>query len=435
MRPTLTALNSLDRDIQRLNRARGKFGELPKFEPHPAQREILESRARYNVLCMGRRFGKSLLGIHILLEPALLGYPVAWFSPVYRSITEIWRQFTYYLAPAIRGQNAQERRIELYTGGSIEFWSLDKSPDLVRGRAYRTIFIDEAAIIGNLKQVYYLVLRALLTDHRGEAWFASTPRGFNDFYDFYQMGQSSEYPTWQSWQMPSSRNPYLSPDELEEARAEMPSKMYAQEYLAEFLPSLSGGMFDREWFEIIERFPRELGTKVRAWDLASSTSDTADFTAGVLMAKGAGEDSSYYVLEVIRGRWSPAQRDSVIRQTAERDGSGVPIVIEEEGGSAGKAQSLSLSRLLSGYKLIPTRPTGDKATRAAPYAAQVENGNVKLLRGVWNTEYLDELQSFPDPLALHDDMVDASAYAFNHLIEGKRHNPYIGVSIIGGRDK
>ena len=153
------------------------------------------------------------------------------------------------------------------------------------------------------------------------------------------------------------------------------------------------------------------------------------------MAKGAGEDSSYYVLEVIRGRWSPAQRDAVIRQTAERDGSGVPIVIEEEGGSAGKAQSLSLSRLLSGYRLIPTRPTGDKATRAAPYAAQVENGNVKLLRGVWNTEYLDELQSFPDPLALHDDMVDASAYAFNHLIEGKRHNPYIGVSIIGGRDK
>lgn len=433
MRPTITALNALDRDIRALNRARGRYNrELPAFVPHEAQREILESRSRYNVLCMGRRFGKSMLGIHLLLEPALEGYPVAWFSPVYRSITEIWRQFSFYLAPAIRSQNAQEKRIELYSGGSLEFWSLDKSPDLVRGRAYKTIFIDEAAIIGNLKQVYYLILRALLTDYRGEAWFASTPRGYNDFYDFYLMGQSAEYPTWQSWQMPSSRNPYLSPEELEEARGEMPSKMYAQEYLAEFLPTLSGGMFDRDWFEIIERTPRELGPKIRAWDLAASTSDTADFTAGVLMAKGAGEDSSYYVLDVIRGRWSPAQRDSIIRQTAERDGSGVPIVIEEEGGSAGKAQSLSLSRLLSGYKLIPVRPTGDKATRAAPYAAQVENGNVKLLRGTWNIEYLDELQSFPDPLALHDDMADASAYAFNQLIEGKRYNPYIGVSIIGG---
>lgn len=436
MRATLTNLNALDKDIRLLRLSRGRYArELPKFIPHPAQSEVLDTASRYNVLCMGRRFGKSMLGIHLLLEPALEGKSVAWFSPVYRSITEIWRQFTFYLAPAIRSQNAQEKRIELYTGGVIEFWSLDRSPDLVRGRAYSRIFIDEAAIIGSLKQIYYLVLRALLTDHRGEAWFASTPRGYNDFYDLFLMGQSAEYPNWQSWQMPSHRNPFLSPDELEEARAEMPSKMYAQEYLAEFLPTLSGGMFDREWFEIIDRLPRELGPKIRAWDLASSTSDSADFTAGVLMAKGTGEDPSYYVLDVIRGKWRPAQRDAMIRQTAERDGTEVPIFIEEEGGSAGKAQSLSLSRLLSGYRITPIRPTGDKATRAAPYAAQVENGNVKLLRGTWNTEYLEELQSFPDPLALHDDMVDASSYAFNQLIEGPRYRPYISVSIIGGKEK
>lgn len=435
MRPSLTSLNSLSRDIDALNRARGKYSRaLPQFTPHAAQREVLESQARYNVLCMGRRWGKSVLGINLLLEPALLGKPVAWFSPVYRSITEVWRQFVYYLAPAIRNKNSQEKRIELYSGGSIEFWSLDKSPDLVRGRAYQRIFIDEAAIIGNLKQVYYLVLRALLTDYQGSAWFASTPRGYNDFFDFYSMGQSPEYPNWRSWQMPSHTNPFLPPEELEEARAEMPSKMYAQEYLAEFLASLSGGMFDREWFEIIDRVPRGLGARVRAWDLASSTSETADFTAGVLMAKGEGEDSSYYVLEVIRGRWSPAQRDAIIKQTAEKDGTEVSIVIEEEGGSAGRSQSLSLSRLLSGYQVSTIRPTGDKATRAAPLAAQVENGNVKILRGTWNTEYLEELQSFPDPLAMHDDMVDASSYAFNQLIEERRYRPYIGVSIIGGKE-
>jgi predicted phage terminase large subunit-like protein len=433
MRPSITALNALDREIGNLNRARGKYNrELPVFEPHEGQREILESQGRYNVLCCGRRFGKTMLGINLLLEPALLGLPVAWFSPVYKSITEVWRQFSYYLAPAIRSQNAQEKRIELYTGGSIEFWSLDKRPDLVRGRAYKTIFIDEAAVIQNLKQVYYLILRALLTDYEGTAWFASTPRGFNDFYDFWQMGQNPEYPKWQSWQIPSHKNPYISPGELEEARAEMPSKMYAQEYLAEFLPTLSGGMFDRDWFQIIDRIPSNIGAKVRAWDLASSTSETADFSAGVLMAKGEGEDPSYYVLDVIRGRWSPAQRDAIIRQTAERDGPGVPVVIEEEGGSAGKSQSLSLSRLLSGYRLVPVRPTGDKATRAAPFASQVENGNVRVFRGSWNIEYFDELQSFPDPLAFHDDMVDASAYAFNHLIEGNRYKPYIGVSVLRG---
>jgi hypothetical protein len=328
MRPTITALNSLDRQIGELNRIRGHYGrKLPEFAPHEAQREILETQRRYNVMALGRRAGKTVLGINLLLGPALQGLPVAWFSPVYRSVTEVWRQFLFYLGPAIKAKNASEKRIELYTGGSIEFWSLDKNPDLVRGRAYKTIFVDEAAIIGNLKQVYYLVLRALLTDYQGSAWFASTPKGFNDFYDFYQMGQSSEYPSWNSWQMPSHRNPYLDETELEEARGEMPSKMYAQEYLAEFLPTLSGGMFAREWFEFIDSLPRDLGPKVRAWDLAASISDTADFTAGVLMAKGAGEDPSYYILDVIRGRWTPAQRDALIRKTAERDGPGVPIVI------------------------------------------------------------------------------------------------------------
>jgi hypothetical protein len=180
----------------------------------------------------GEKMGKERLGNQSPLGAGPPRKAGSLVLPVYRSITEVWRQFVYYLAPAIRSRNAQERRIELYTGGSIEFWSLDKSPDLVRGRAYQRIFIDEAAIIGNLKQVYYLVLRALLTDYQGSAWFASTPRGYNDFYDFYSMGQSPEYPNWRSWQMPSHTNPFLLPEELEEARAEMPSKMYAQEYLA-----------------------------------------------------------------------------------------------------------------------------------------------------------------------------------------------------------
>lgn len=374
-----------------------------------------------------------MLGINLLLEPALAGYPVAWFAPVYRSITEVWRLFLYYLAPAIVAKNAQEKRLDLYTGGRIEFWSLDKSPDLVRGRAYRRIVVDEAAMLGNLKQVWYLILRPTLTDYRGDAWFTSTPRGFNDFYGFYEMGQSPDYPDWQSWQLPSTENPYMDSKEIESARREMPAKMFSQEYLAEFLPTLSGGYFDRSWFQWVDHVPAKLGPKVRAWDLAASTSDSADFTAGVLMAKGADSDPGFYILDVIRGRWSPAKRDQVIRETAERDGGDVSIVIEEEGGSAGKSQSLALSRLLAGHKIRTIRPSGDKATRAAPFAAQVENGTVYLLRGKWNTEYLHELEGFPDPLALHDDMVDATSYAFNALLEGDRYRPYIGVSIIGGK--
>mgnify|MGYP003652281200 CR=1 FL=1 len=53
--------------------------------------------------------------------------------------------------------------------------------------------------------------------------------------------------------------------------------------------------------------------------------------------------------------------------------------------------------------------TGDKATRAKPASAQAEAGNVKLVRGAWNTPFLDEVCSFPD------DQVDAFADALNEL--------------------
>lgn len=55
------------------------------------------------------------------------------------------------------------------------------------------------------------------------------------------MGQNEKYPEWISWRMPSTQNPYLDPKEIESARGDMPAKMFAQEYLAEFLPTLSGG--------------------------------------------------------------------------------------------------------------------------------------------------------------------------------------------------
>lgn len=433
MRATITNLNRVRAEISTLQKRTGKFGELPEFVPHEAQREIIDTSKRFNVLCMGRRWGKTTLGRYLLQTPALEGYPVAWFSPVYRNITEIWREFVFYLRPAIYKTNTSERRIELYTGGVIEFWSLDKSPDLVRGRKYARIIVDEAALIRDLKNIWYLILRPLLTDYAGSMYMVSTPRGFNDFYDFYEMGQAEKFPLWQSWRKSSYTNPYLPPEEIDQARAEMPAKAFRQEYLAEFLPTLAGGMFDRDWFPVWESVPRGISFKrrVRAWDLAATTGDNSDFTAGVLLGE-VGDNGSppYVILDVIRGKWSVAERDRVIRDTAERDGSGVEIVIEEEGGSAGKSQTRSLVRLLAGYRITPVRATGDKATRAAPFASQVEAGNVAILRGNWNAEYLNELEGFPDPLALHDDMVDATSYAFNALIEGNRYEPYVSVTII-----
>ena len=156
MKPTLGLIRSINREIAYLRKKISRrVSELPSFTPHQAQIEVLDTANRNNALCMGRRWGKTELAIWLLIEIALAGYPVAWFAPTYRSLSDVWYKFTDILAPVITKQSFQERRIELNTGGVIEFWSLDQKPDLVRGRAYRRVVIDEAAMIRNLKKVFF----------------------------------------------------------------------------------------------------------------------------------------------------------------------------------------------------------------------------------------------------------------------------------------
>jgi hypothetical protein len=103
------------------------------------------------VVCCGRRWGKTQLGMDRLIDPALRGKPVAWLAPNYRGLADTWRELQSMLQPVIARLNQQERRMEPLGGGVIEMWSLG-SPDSGRGRAYEAVVIDEAAMVPNLEQ-------------------------------------------------------------------------------------------------------------------------------------------------------------------------------------------------------------------------------------------------------------------------------------------
>ncbi|HEX4055486.1 MAG TPA: phage terminase large subunit [Tepidisphaeraceae bacterium] len=172
---------------------------------------------------------------------------------------------------------------------------------------------------------------------------------------------------------------------------------------------LDGGLFKREWFEIVAAPPKGYVRRVRYWDPAASVD--GDYTCGVLMSRT--EDGTYFVEDVKRGKWMPTQRDQLIQQTAERDGHGVHILLEQEPGSAGKSVSDYLIRGLAGFVVSAERPTGAKAVRAEPLASQCGIRNVKLVRAGWNAAYIEELAMFPN--ARYDDQVDASSGAFGRL--------------------
>lgn len=177
----------------------------------------------------------------------------------------------------------------------------------------------------------------------------------------------------------------------------------------------SGGMFQRGDFEIVDAVPAN-ARRVRAWDFAATQAKPGkqpDWTVGLRMAHVGG---IFYVEDIRRDRWSPADVERNLKNVASQDGLNIRIRMPEDPGAAGKADAATKIKLLQGYDVKVDRPTGDKATRAKPASAQAEAGNVKLVRGPWNETFLDEVCSFPN--AQFDDQVDAFADALNELALG-----------------
>jgi predicted phage terminase large subunit-like protein len=181
-----------------------------------------------------------------------------------------------------------------------------------------------------------------------------------------------------------------------------------------------GSLFDRTSFIIIDQNEIPLITSscrvVRYWDLAatevSSTNTDPDWTVGTLMMLNEG---IAYILDVRKIRARGEKVEQLIAQTAAEDGHAVSIRMEQEPGSSGKALVDQYARyVLTGYDFSAMRSTGDKETRARPFAAAVANGNVRIVRSPWLTSFLDEFSSFPEA-AVHDDQVDSSVGAYTYL--------------------
>lgn len=206
--------------------------EVPEL--HEGQQQIVDQAKRFNVLACGRRFGKTTLGINLALYVGVEGYPVGWFSPTYKMLSEVWREMKNMLQPITTRPVVQEHRLELLGGGVIDMWSLDQ-PDAVRGRKYKRVIVDEAAMVSDFQNAWQAVIRPTLTDYEGDAFWLSTPRGMNFFKQGFDWGQDELMPEWASWHMPTLANPYISSKDVESASLELPARVFNQEYLAEFL--------------------------------------------------------------------------------------------------------------------------------------------------------------------------------------------------------
>lgn len=185
--------------------------------------------------------------------------------------------------------------------------------------------------------------------------------------------------------------------------------VFAGQYLQRPAPP-QGGLIKPDCLVPIDALPAGVIQWVRGWDLAASVD--GDYTAGAKLGKLA--DGRFVIADMVRDRLTPDRRDAVLHNTAKKDGTATRISLPQDPGQAGKTQSLYLTRKLAGFSVNTSPESGNKITRAAPLAAQINVGNVLILKGVWNEALYNEMLLFPN--GTHDDQIDALSRAFEALM-------------------
>ncbi len=203
--------------------------------PHPAQRQIFSSSARFQVVFAGRRWGKTELGVDRIIRgicqtPGLYWWVgLSWRSA---SMKRAWRLLGRRLRPA--GAQIREADKEIRVPNGSEIWlRTAERPDSLSGEGVRGVVLDEFSMMP--ERVWSEFVRPTLADYRGWAMFIGVPKGRNWAFGLYQRGIDDKLPAWASWRLPTSDNPFIPAPEIEDARRTLPDRIFRQEFLAEFM--------------------------------------------------------------------------------------------------------------------------------------------------------------------------------------------------------
>lgn len=398
------------------NSVKGADSQEFKFQMpplHEAQEVVASSEARWKILCAGRRFGKSRLGVMLTLITAMQGKRAWWVAPTYTIARVGWREIQNAAMgfPDKFPVNISLVNMEVtfpQTGGSIAVRSAD-TPHRLRGEGLDYLVMDEAAFIK--PDVWHQVLRPTLTERKGSALFISTPMGMNNwFYELWEFAEGKE--DWERFQFATWDNPFIDREEVEKAKDEVGSIVFAQEYLAEFVEA-GQGMLQPEWIKYYREKSNMLfvgGENVNLYDctrfctvdLATSVKDGSDYT--VIASFAITPKGKIVILDVDRKRMEAPDIIPRIRQKmAEYDLQWVGME------RAGFQLSLIQFAKRDGLAVKELRADKDKVSRALPLAARMESGDLYLRQGAtWLPEVERELMSFP--VGHHDDIVDAIGY-------------------------
>jgi predicted phage terminase large subunit-like protein len=378
----------------------------------------------------GKTVGLLLSALQYVDVP---GYSAILMRRTYRQLT-LPGQLLDIARSVLRGKgvvwNDKESRYDFPSGARIVFGHLDSDRDLedALGPEYQFIGWDE---LTQFPEAHYTELFARLRRPADPAnplsrvplrmRSASNPGGRGHRW-VKQRFMVERRPDRLFIPARLANNPGIDAASYVENLTELSPQRRRQMLDGDWDAKAAGAMFDRDTIEIVgpHQLPRaaERRKQVRYWDTAATqpteSNPDPDWTVGLLLAY-CKRDDEWYVLDVKRARVKPGGVDKLVTETAEADGTEIPIVFEQEPGSSGKQMIHEWQRKLAAHSVRGQRSDSAKEIRAAPVASRCESGKLKLLEAPWNAEFLDELEDFPPPKGGHDDQVDGLSGAYRAL--------------------
>lgn len=113
----------------------------------------------------------------------------------------------------------------------------------------------------------------------------------------------------------------------------------------------------------------------------------------------------------------PDLRELIIT-TAEQDGRGIRIILEEQGQQMAFIQDLKREPRLRSYSVQGVRLSGSKLAKAMPWVSRMEE--MAVCDAPWTIDFFDECESFSaDDTHAHEDQIDATSLGFAALNKGQ----------------
>lgn len=203
---------------------------------------VHQSQARFRTLMAGRQSGKTMTGIAEIGIDAMShgGHIDWWVAPSYKVKDRAWRGLLEFIPKAvIAKKNETELLLRLTNGSEIRVKSADAQDSLV-SEGLDFAVCDEAGLWK--EDAWIRGIRPMFTATKGRALLLGTPRGRNWFYRVWQMGRegTQKDPNYDSFQWSSIDSPFSDPLDIAEAKRNIPSDIFRQEYEADPLDNTQG---------------------------------------------------------------------------------------------------------------------------------------------------------------------------------------------------